>query len=106
MAAETKSAAAGTRRGLLKASAGVALAGTLLDTAFGTARAQTRPPAPSPAKTRTGLNILFVFTDQERYHASGPKGLALPGHERLQRSGVTFTNHQCPATMCTSSRSV
>ena len=106
MAADTKAVPDGTRRGFLKASAGGALAGTLLDAAFGTAQAQTRPPAPLPAKTRAGLNILFVFTDQERYHASWPKGLALPGHERLQRAGVTFTNHQCPATMCTSSRSV
>ena len=42
------------------------------------------------------------------FHANGrwPAGLSLPGHERLARSGVTFTNHQCPATMCTSSRSV
>jgi arylsulfatase len=75
-------------------------------TVIGSAHAQTRPPAPAAAKSRTGLNILFVFTDQERYHASWPRGLALPGHERLQRSGVTFTNHQCPATMCTSSRAV
>jgi arylsulfatase len=106
MAADTKAVPDGTRRGFLKASAGGALAGTLLDAAFGTAQAQARPPAPLPTKTRAGLNILFVFTDQERYHASWPKGLALPGHERLQKSGVTFTNHQCPATMCTSSRSV
>ncbi|WIM09131.1 sulfatase-like hydrolase/transferase [Enhydrobacter sp.] len=90
------------RRDFLKAAgaASVLAAGLI-----GTARAQT-PAAPSPAKARAGLNILFVFTDQERYHASWPKGLTLPGHERLQRSGVTFTNHQCPATMCTSSRSV
>jgi arylsulfatase len=33
-------------------------------------------------------------------------GLSLPGHERLERTGTTFINHQCPATMCTSSRSV
>ena len=91
------------RRDFLKAAgaASVLAAGLIAP-----ARAQTGPSAPSPARTRSGLNILFVFTDQERYHASGPKGLALPGHERLQRSGVTFTNHQCPATMCTSSRSV
>lgn len=62
--------------------------------------------APASAKTRTGHNILFVFTDQERYRAKLPNGLSLPGHERLQKRGVTFTNHQCPATMCTSSRSV
>lgn len=79
------------------ASAGAALSSQLIDIAFGSAHAQTAPQRP---------NILFVFTDQERYHARWPQGLSLPGHERLQRTGVTFTNHQCLATMCTSSRSV
>ena len=51
-------------------------------------------------------NILFVFTDQERYFRRWPQGLSLPGHERLQRTGVTFHNHYCPAVMCTSSRAV
>jgi len=93
-----------TRRGFLKASAGAAVAGAVI----GSASAQTRPAAPaiSTGAARTGLNILFIFTDQERYQARWPSGLTLPGHERLERSGVTFTNHQCPATMCTSSRSV
>jgi hypothetical protein len=30
---------------------------------------------------------LFVFTDQERYHARWRKGLSLPAHERLERTG-------------------
>lgn len=51
-------------------------------------------------------NIIFIFSDQERYFSKWPKGLALPAHERLQRTGVTFHNHYCPAVMCTSSRSV
>lgn len=51
-------------------------------------------------------NILFVFTDQERYSRKWPSGLSLAGHERLQRTGVTFHNHYCPAVMCTSSRAV
>src|SRR5262249_20987155 len=46
------------------------------------------------------------FTDQERYHRQWPTGLSLPAHERLQRTGVTFHNHYCPAVMCTSSRAV
>lgn len=63
--------------------------------------------AAQPAKPRSGKpNILFVFSDQERYRASWPKGLSLPGHDWLQQRGVTFHNHYCPATMCTSSRSV
>jgi arylsulfatase len=52
------------------------------------------------------LNILFIFTDQERYFRSWPKGFSLPGRERMERDGIRFHNHYCPATMCTSSRSV
>jgi arylsulfatase len=51
-------------------------------------------------------NILFVFTDQERYFSQWPSGLSLPGRERLQTTGVTFHNHFCPTVMCTSSRAV
>jgi arylsulfatase len=52
------------------------------------------------------LNIVFVFGDQERYFPKWPSGLSLPGHERLQASGVTFLNHYTSAVMCTPSRSV
>ena len=82
------------RRQFVKGAASASLFGRVM---FGPAHAQTAPQ---------GLNILFVFTDQERYHARWPEGLSLPGHERMERRGVTFTNHQCSATMCTSSRSV
>jgi hypothetical protein len=103
MTSDSNTTSRRTRRDLLRtAGAASVLAAGLI----GTARAQTAPTTPAAVKSRTGLNILFVFTDQERYHASWPKGLSLPGHEWLQKSGVTFTNHQCPATMCTSSRSV
>ena len=63
---------------------------------------------PAAAKTRKPdqHNILFVFTDQERYLSKLPAGFALPGHERLMRSGTTFHNHYTSATMCTSSRAV
>src|SRR5215831_9895224 len=53
-----------------------------------------------------GLNIVFIFGDQERYFPKWPSGLSLPGHERLQKSGVTFENHYTSAIMCTPSRSV
>lgn len=60
-----------------------------------------------PRRNRSGKpNILFVFTDQERYRTDWPAKLNLPAHEKLQNRGVTFQNHYCPATMCTSSRSV
>ncbi|WP_422003171.1 sulfatase-like hydrolase/transferase [Reyranella sp.] len=99
------------RRQFLGAAAGAVSLPLLGTTLIGEARAQTSPatPVPRPAglsDRRSGLNILFVFTDQERYHARWPAGFSLPGHERLQRAGVSFVNHQCPATMCTSSRSV
>ena len=51
-------------------------------------------------------NLLFVFTDQERFAARWPSGLTLPAHERLMRAGVSFEAHYCPAVMCTSSRAV
>ncbi len=53
-----------------------------------------------------GYNILFIFTDQERYFRQLPSGVTLPGHERLQQTGITFHNHYTSAVMCTSSRSV
>jgi arylsulfatase A-like enzyme len=64
----------------------------------------TQPQGPTSGSSK--FNILFIFTDQERYFRSWPTGFTLPGRERFQRTGVTFHNHYCPATMCTSSRSV
>lgn len=95
-----------TRRGFLAGTTVTTASALLAPVIIGSAQAQTRPASPSVGGRNMGLNILFVFTDQERYHPRWPKGLSLPGHERLQGRGVTFTNHQCPATMCTSSRSV
>jgi len=61
-----------------------------------------RPPG-GPSQ---GLNILFVFGDQERHFAKWPAKLSLPGRERLQRTGVSFDNHYTSAIMCTPSRAV
>ena len=52
------------------------------------------------------MNILFIFTDQQGYFDAWPTGYSLPGIERLRGSGVTFHRHYCPATQCTSARSV
>src|SRR5262249_41069505 len=41
----------------------------------------TRKPT---GESKQGLNVVFLFGDQERYFAKWPKGLSLPGHERLQ----------------------
>ena len=95
-----------TRRNFLRSSVAVASAPLLAAAPVEVAKAQTPGTAPGVSRSRGPLNILFVFTDQERFHSRWPKGLSLPGHERMERTGVTFTNHQCPATMCTSSRSV
>lgn len=97
-----------TRRDALKLSIGAGL-GLAAAQTRNSALAEARPAAPAViragSRSRTP-NILFVFTDQERYFPAWPAGLQLPGHERLASSGVTFHNHHCPATMCTSSRAV
>lgn len=66
----------------------------------------TARSAPAAASKKSAPNIVFVFTDQERYRLDLPAGLTLPAHETMRQTGVTFHNHYCPATMCTSSRSV
>jgi len=92
---------------LLSAPVGIA-AGALLamsplgDT--GTSRAQ--PRLRGSTTMRSGHNILFVFTDQERHFPSWPRRLDLPGHERLARTGTYLNQHHIGATMCTSSRSI
>lgn len=96
-----------TRRRFMALAGGLAatpLAG-LADT---TAATQNNPRVASGRSGRRQRqpNVLFVFTDQERYIDNLPPGFMLPGHERLMRRGVSFANHYCPAVMCTSSRAV
>ena len=97
-----------TRRDFLAQAAGTVAASLAGPLVTGTANATTKSAAPTRSAGRSGSrpNIVFVFTDQERYFSKLPSGLALPAHERLRRTGVTFHNHYCPAVMCTSSRSV
>jgi arylsulfatase A-like enzyme len=96
-----------SRRGLLGLGAGAAAAVGLGKAAsVEAAPAAISAPAVQSAPAKRKLNVLFVFSDQERYRAKWPEGISLPGHEKLQRKGVTFHSHYCPATMCTSSRSV
>lgn len=99
------------RRKLMIGGAGVLSAALAASGYPRTAIAQNGDAKPASQKTphakrSTKPNILFVFTDQERYRAKWPAKLSLPGHEWLQNKGVTFHNHYCPATMCTSSRAV
>ena len=55
---------------------------------------------------KDAYNILFIFTDQERFALPTPTGLSLPGHDRLVSTGTTFTNHYVGAVMCSSSRAI
>lgn len=83
-----------------------ALASPLLDSATAGWEPQPRRAPRATGDSKRGLNILFIFTDQERYTPKWPTGLSLPAHERLQQTGVTFTQHYTSAIMCTPSRSV
>ncbi|MCV7345552.1 sulfatase-like hydrolase/transferase [Mycolicibacterium rhodesiae] len=98
------------RRFLALAAGGAAAVPLLTSCGSGTT---TTPAASSPALTKPAApqrgshpNIVFVFTDQERYFPSWPTGLSLPARERLAKEGVTFHNHYSSAVMCTSSRAV
>jgi arylsulfatase len=91
-----KSTRAISRRGFLAKAPAVVGTASLLAAGLG-----------RPARAATpAYNILFVFTDQERFTRPSPAGLSMPGHERLAQSGVTFTNHQVGAVMCSSSRAI
>ena len=99
------------RRRFLAAAASVAAAPLLpANAAAATAGRKDTDDAPRGAAVRRSKsgrpNVLFVFTDQERYIKAFPNGLVLEGHERLKRRGVSFESHYCPAVMCTSSRAV
>src|SRR5262245_59172632 len=93
-----------SRRDFHRLSAG-ALAAPLLGSAATGLEPQEKKSSAASGGGR-GLNILFIFTDQERYASKWPTGLSLPAHERLQQTGVTFTQHYTSAIMCTPSRSV
>ena len=81
--------------------------GALAGTPTTVTAAQSAAKASGSARDRP-YNVLFILTDQERYFDPSelPPGYALPARERLQRRGVTFTNHHINSAVCTSSRSV
>lgn len=85
-----------SRRRFLAQTSGAVAGATMLAT----------EPVGSARAARNAYNILFIFTDQERYARPTPPGLSLPGHERLQHTGVTFANHYVGAVMCSSSRAI
>lgn len=88
--------------------AGITLAASVLPA--GASASTTAPAAKKPTTPmgkRSGKpNVLFIFTDQERFSRTLHNDLGLTAHQRLMASGTTFTNHYCPAVMCTSSRAV
>lgn len=94
-----------SRREFLTLSSGVA-AGVAGLTLGQRAVAAPRPKKKTPASLSPRQNLLFVFTDQQRYFPRWPAGFSLPGQSRLARHGVTFTHHYVSASMCTSSRAV
>lgn len=51
-------------------------------------------------------NILLITTDEERYRIPRPAGFSLPGRERLEAQGTSFTSYYVASTQCSSSRSV
>lgn len=100
-----------SRRRFLAVTAGSLAAAPLLAScgSGGTDTPTAQAPAVTkPAKPPRGShpNIVFIFTDQERYFPSWPSGMSLPARERLTANGVTFHHHYGPAVMCTSSRAV
>ena len=69
------------------------------------AAAAAAPVAPARSRGKRGHNILLIVTDQERHLDRPPPGNSLPGRERLEELGTSFTNHQIASCVCTSSRS-
>lgn len=99
------------RRDLLKGLGIAAVAGLLPET--GRAAQTCEPPKATwdvpfsgtvPDTLPEGYNILLITCDQERFFDRYP--FPVPGRERLMKTGVTFTQHQNTANVCTPSRSV
>ncbi len=90
-----------TRRDFLKA---VGLTALHLELMWTSATAAALA-APEKSKRKRGPNILLIVNDQERYIDKLPPKYSLPGRERLEQLGTSFTNHQIASCVCTSSRS-
>ncbi|RCJ97080.1 phosphatase, partial [Klebsiella pneumoniae] len=101
----------GNRRDLLKG-LGIAAVVSLLPETGNAAQNNAAPKAAwdipftgeIPDTLPEGYNILLITCDQERYFERYP--FPVPGRERLMKTGITFTNHQNTANVCTPSRSV
>ena len=95
-----------SRRNFVKttglAALGSTMAGGLMAPAIAQASTTEKKDAGGP------YNILMIVTDQERLmrREELPPGFSLPGHDRLEKLGVTFDNHQIGSNVCTPSRAV
>jgi arylsulfatase len=95
-----------SRRNFVKttglAALGSTMAGGLMAPAIAQASTTEKKDAGGP------YNILMIVTDQERLMRKEelPPGFSLPGHDRLEKLGVTFDNHQIGSNVCTPSRAV
>ena len=68
-----------SRREFNRSSAGMLVAPLVAAVASGSEALQESDRQPQKSGgSRQGLNILFIFTDQERYTASCPAGMCLP----------------------------
>lgn len=56
---------------------------------------KSKPPA--------GYNILFILVDEERFFPRWP--IPVPAREWIKSNGITFTNHQAAACVCSPARS-
>ena len=91
-----------TRRGLLRASVGLAAAASSVPRGLA-APAVARDPINVPKAP----NIIVLMTDQERHHVHWPDGWAekhLPSLQRLRRNGLYFQRAYTAACQCSPSR--
>ena len=54
-------------------------------------------------KPPAGYNILFILVDEERFFPRWP--IPVPAREWIKANGITFTNHQTAACVCSPARS-
>ncbi|MDR5832310.1 sulfatase-like hydrolase/transferase [Caballeronia sp. LP006] len=66
-------------------------------------QANSRALQTAPETPPSGLNILFILTDQEHYFDRWP--FPVPGREEVVRRGTVFANHQIASCVCSPSRS-
>ncbi|WP_253377833.1 sulfatase-like hydrolase/transferase [unidentified bacterial endosymbiont] len=99
------------RRDLLKGLGIAAVVSLLPETGSAAQACSESPPTwdvpftkEIPETLPEGYNILLITCDQERFFDHYP--FPVPGRERLMKTGVTFTQHQNTANVCTPSRSV